>query len=309
MAIPTQRAPATPPPEPPPPEPTPVERHLTPPQETSPEYIIQMQKDALEREKASNAVLTQALAAREQSTAQMTSMLESSAEQNTALHDLIRSQVPAPPEVPEQQPAAPQPGQQVDITTQISQMEARILAGVNKTIEPFAQRLAVVSNENDRRAFERRLTEQVRQPMRLTAAQDEEIQRRMVEHPTMQYADAANFLQGDLAIVVPGPAPQEPQPAPQPPVPGAAAPTTPPVPTPRVPLPAPAATPPGPPANREQKTDYEPHELIRAARNAENAGDKADQEFALVERLAQGTMDPFHQFGDIYKGQKKTTGA
>lgn len=305
MTIPTKPEVTPPAPAEPPAPPSTVDKHLNPPEPTSPEFIAKMQQDALDREKASNATLHQALAAQQQTNEQLVSMMERQQETQQALQDLVQAQIPAAPETPAA-PAAPQPGQVTDMTQTLAAMEQRIAANVNKTLEPFAARLAMVSNDNDRRTFEIRLSDQVGQPMRLTAVQDEEIKRQMGLHPTMQYADAANFLQGDLAIVAPSPSQTPtPQAAPQPQTPGAPVQPDPRVPTPRPATPAPPpATPPGPPGDREPKGDHEPGELIQAARNAENAGNKGDQESILFDRIRQGTVDPHGQFRDFFQGKK-----
>ena len=296
-------APPTPPVEPSAPPPDPVERHTQPPQESEIVRAMKAKDQAIDTQKKANDTLQRALDMSNKQNETMTAMLEKQQDNMAALQDLVAGQTPLETTTPAQPQAVAANALTVEqMRVLISEESGK---SARKIMEPFAAKLASISTDGDRTTFERQATTLYGQPFRLTDAQHDAVKEAMVKHPTMSYYEAGRFLEGDLAIKPPGQPLTPPVPAPttvqpQPVLPGQ------PVPQPRIPVPQ--VTQPGTPPPEPSK-DYKPHELIIAARNAEEAGSKNDQESILMERIAQGTQDPFRQFGEMFRGEKKPAGA
>ncbi len=292
-------APAPTDPPAPAPEPDPVQRHTTPPQESEIVRAMKAKDAAIETQKKANETLQRALDMSNKQNETMTAMMERQQDNMAALQDLVVAQAPPDPAQPAQpQGAAANALTAEQMRTMIREESAK---SAREVVLPLVEKVADISTDGDRSYFERQATTLYGVPFRLTDAQHEAVKETMVKHPTMNYMDATRFLQGDLAIQPPG-QPQVPvQGAPAPVQPQPLLPGQPPVP-PRAPVPA--VTPPGGPAPQPPK-DYKPHELIIAARNAEEAGSNNDKESILMERIAQGTIDPHKQFGDTFRGEKK----
>lgn len=304
MTVPSQ-PPVVPPAQPaaqvPAPQPDAVVRHTTPPQESEIVRAMKAKDAAIETQKTANETLQRALDMSNQQNETLMAMMEKRQDDMTALQEFVAGQAPPDPA----QPAQPQA---VANALTVEQMRAMIREESTKAaqvvMEPFAATVAVISTDGDRSAFERQATTLYGLPFRLTEAQHEAVKAAMVKHPTMQYQEAIRFLEGDLAIQPPAQSQLPAVPGAQPTVPAPLAAPGQPAPAPMSRTPMPPTTPPGGQAPKPA-TDYEPHELIRAARNAEEAGSKTDQEAILVQRITQGTVDQHNEFGDMFQGEKK----
>ncbi len=275
----------------------PVARNLEPPKPDRLEIAMKAKDDAIAREKSANDLLQQSLQNTQQLNEQLREQNQRMIDEASAMRDLVANQIQSQQE--SALPAVPKPGKatEVDITSLLNQHQEKTLNSVKEVLAPFAAKIADMSANEDRRTFDKLKGAEFGQTFGLSDDQHAATKDIMKQHGTLQYAQAAALLPGELAIKKPEPSVQEPQP----PIPAV---TQPALPTPQPRTPAPAAT--TPTARIPEPTkEYSNEEMIQAANNARTQGNKKEADDILYARIKQGTQDPHNQFGGHFKGKKQ----
>lgn len=275
----------------------PVARNLEPEKPDRLERAMKAKDDAIAREKAANDLLQQSLQNTQQLNEQLREQNQRMLDEASAMRDLVANQIESQQKLGE--PAVPQPGKatEVDITNLLNQHQEKTLNSVKEVLAPFAAKIADMSANEDRRTFDKLKGAEFGQTFGLSDDQHAATKDIMKQHGTLQYAQAAALLPGELAIKRPEPSVTQPQPQ----LPAAQQPATL---TPQPRTPAPAAT--TPTARIPEPTkEYSKEEIIQAANNARSQGNKREADAILYKRITEGTQDPHNQFGGHFTGQKQ----